>query len=168
VATKEALRNQLGMLAAAVLLAANVVVPLALGDVYPFTSAPMFRDTPQVYCNYHIHGPDGQPLPSERFLCHRIYDGNPVGYGVGVKPPKVLEEFGVAHDEATVREHISQQLATAENRGYDYVEVHQEVVGPVDASHVGVVRVDRWRIEVAQKAKESSDATTRAEKASGL
>ena len=38
-------------------------------------------------------GPGGEPLPSERFLCQRIYDGNPVGYGVGVKPPRVLEEF---------------------------------------------------------------------------
>ena len=141
-------RGLICMLAAAALLAANVVVPIAMGDVYPFTSAPMFRDAPRLYCNYRIHGPDGQPLPSERFLCQRIYDGNPVGYGVGVKPPRVLEEFGVAHDEATVRRHIGEQLASAENRGYAYVEVEQEVIGPVDERRIGVVRVDRWRIEI--------------------
>ena len=144
------------MLAAGGLLVANVVVPLAMGDVYPFTSAPMFRDAPQLYCNYRLQGPDGQPLPSERFLCHRIYDGNPVGYGVGLKPPRVLEEFGVAHDEATVRRHIGEQLAAAENRGFAYVDVEQEVIGPVDGGRIGVVRVDRWRIEVGPHQNASS------------
>lgn len=148
------------MAIAGLVLAANVVVPLALGDVYPFTSAPMFRDTPQVYCNYRVHGPDGQPLPSEQFLCHRIYDGNPVGYGVGVKPPPVLEQFGVAHDEATVRAHIAAQLAAAGNRGYPYVEVEQEVIGAVDGNRVGVLRVDRWRVEVNQAEPSAEVAAT--------
>jgi hypothetical protein len=159
VPSSTSLRSTLCLCAAGVLLAANVAVPLAMGDVYPFTSAPMFRDTPQVYCNYHIYGPDGEPLPSERFLCHRIYDGNPVGYGVGVKPPRVLEQFGAAHDEATVRRHIVDQLQTAENRGYAFVDVEQEVIGPLDERRVGVLRVDRWRIDVARPA-EGDEATT--------
>jgi len=151
-------RGWICMFAAGALLVANVVVPIAMGDVYPFTSAPMFRDAPQTYCNYRVFGPDGQPLPSERFLCHRIYDGNPVGYGVGVKPPRVLEEFGVAHDEETVRRHICEQLATAENRGYAFVDVEQEVIGPVEGRRVGVVRVDRWRIAVDAERSSGEEA----------
>ncbi len=42
--------------------AANVLVPITLGDVYPFTIAPMFRDAPQVYANYRVFAPDGSKL----------------------------------------------------------------------------------------------------------
>ena len=37
------IRPRLATAAAAALLAANVIVPFLWGDVYPFTSAPMFR-----------------------------------------------------------------------------------------------------------------------------
>src|SRR5437763_1160548 len=97
-------RSRIALAAVTLLLAANVVVPILWGDVYPFTSAPMFRDSPTECCNYQVYASDGQELPAEGWLLHLIYDGNPIGYGVGVCPPDIIEQqFGLAHDEAEVR-----------------------------------------------------------------
>jgi hypothetical protein len=139
-----------GPIAAAMLLAANVVVPLALGDVYPFTSAPMFRDNPQACCNYRVLGPDGTELPAEEWLCQRIYDGNPLGYGVGIEPPAVIEQcFGDVHSEEHIREHIRRLLAEPRHRELPYVEVVQEVIGPIDAERVGVTATNRFVVRRA-------------------
>ncbi len=140
-----------GPFAAAMLLAANVVVPLALGDVYPFTSAPMFRDNPQTCCNYRVLGPDGTELPAEEWLCQRIYDGNPLGYGVGIQPPAVIEQcFGDVHSEEHVREHIQRLLLEPRHRDLPHVEVVQEVIGPIDAERVGVVATHRFVVQRAE------------------
>src|SRR5437868_2220868 len=126
-------RSRLGISAAAALLLANIFVPLIWGDVYPFTSAPMFRDSPRQFCNYRIYAADGQELPAADWLVQRVYDGNPVGYGVGVRPPKVLEQrFGVVHDVATVRQHFRQQLGEPRHQQHAFVDVMQEVIGPID------------------------------------
>ena len=143
-------RSRAALVAVAVLLVANIVVPLLWGDVYPFTSAPMFRDCPQRCCNYRVIAADGSELSAEDWLVQRIYDGNPVGYGVGVRPPAVIEqEFGVIHDEATVWRHVQSQLALPRNREHAYVEVEQEVIGPQEGGRVGIVETHRWRIERA-------------------
>jgi hypothetical protein len=142
------IRSRWPVIVAGLLLAANVVIPLLGGDVYPFTSAPMFRDSPRQYCNYKVYAPNGEELPAENWRLNRVYDGNPVGYGVGIRPPAVLEQqFGVIHEEATVREHIARQFANPKNREYDFVDVVQETVGPVDGPHVGIIGSKRWRIE---------------------
>ena len=134
--------------AAALLLLANVVVPLVWGDVYPFTSAPMFRDAPRECCRYRVLAVDGRELPAEDWLLQRVYDGNPVGYGVGLRPPPVLEaEYGIIHDEATVRRHVERQFARSVNQGQQRVEIVQEVLGGVDGQRVGVVRCQRWQID---------------------
>jgi hypothetical protein len=137
------------LIAAGLLLAANVVLPLILGDVYPFTSAPMFRDCPSRCANYRIFAADGRELPASDWLLSRVYDGNPVGYGVGVKPSPVIEqEFGVIADEAQVRAHVQAQLARADHGSHAYVEVVQEVIGPhSETGCVGVIQTLRWRIE---------------------
>jgi hypothetical protein len=136
------------MLTAACLLVANIIVPLIGGDVYPFTSAPMFRDAPTQCCNYRVFAPDGIELKPEDWRLARIYDGNPVGYGVGVRPPEVLElEFGVVHDEATVRRHVERQFREPAKRNYEFIDVVQEVIGPTDGQHVGVTGSRRWRID---------------------
>jgi hypothetical protein len=141
-------RSQFALVAVALLLAANVLVPLVWGDVYPFTSSPMFRDTPTCCCNYHVYAPDGRELPAEDWLVQRIYDGNPVGYGVGICPPAVLEsEFGKVCDEKTVREHIIAQFKNPNNQNLSYVEVVQDHIGPIDSQHVGIVHTSRWRVE---------------------
>ena len=123
------------------------LLPIWIGDVYPLTSAPMFRDRPELYCNYRVYAPDGTLLPAEDFLVQRIYDGNPVGYGVGIQPPAVLERFGQERSEADVRAHIAQQLARPQNARYTFVDVEQEVIGATDAQRVGIVRTDRWRVQ---------------------
>jgi hypothetical protein len=140
-------QRSLGPIAAAVLLGANVLVPLVWGDVYPFTSAPMFRDNPRQCCNYRVLAPDGALLPAEAWHCQRVYDGNPLGYGVGICPPPVIErEFGQVHSEQQIREHIGRVLAEERHRGLPYVEVVQEVIGPVDAERVGVVATKRFLV----------------------
>jgi len=141
------LRSRLALIAAALLLLANVIVPLVWGDVYPFTSAPMFRDSPDQCCNYCVLGADGRELLADQWLVQRVYDGNPIGYGVGVRPPAVIErEFGVVHDEAAVRRHLERQLAEPGNQSHLSIEVVRQVIGPVDRQHVGVVRTEQWRI----------------------
>ena len=151
-------RDLLGVVAIGVLLAANAIVPLVCGDVYPFTSAPMFRDTPMQYAEYRVFDPAGNQLPSKHyalerqrsddpFLIGRVYDGNPVGYGVGIAPPPVLEqEFGVVHEEATVRRHIQQQLAQPANAKYPFVVVEQDVIGAIDSQRVGIEVSNRWKV----------------------
>lgn len=141
-------RTQFALIAVALLLAANIAIPLVWGDVYPFTSAPMFRDAPLCCCNYRVFAEGGRELPAEDWLVQRIYDGNPIGYGVGICPPPVLErQFGHICSEQTVREHIAAQFRNPRNQNLSWVEVVQEHIGPVDSQHVGIVRTDRWRIE---------------------
>jgi hypothetical protein len=137
-----------GPLAAGGLLLASVLVPLVWGDVYPFTSAPMFRDNPRQCCNFRVFAPDGTELPAEDWLCHRVYDGNPLGYGVGLQPPAIVErQFGAVCSESDLRRHFQEQLARPEYRRFEYVEIVQEVIGPVDEERVGVVETRRLRIE---------------------
>lgn len=129
-------------------LAAHVFVPLVWGDLYPFTSAPMFRDKPEKYCNYHVFAPDGTELPQEDWLVQRVYDGNPVGYGVGVTPPAVMEqEFGVVHAEQEVREHMVRRFKSLPSSSPDYVFVEQRTFGPTDAGTIGPLQTHRWKIQ---------------------
>jgi hypothetical protein len=135
------------MAAVAVLLAANVLVPMVCGDLYPFTSAPMFRDAPCQCCNYRVLAEGGAELPAAEWQVHRVYDGNPVGYGVGLRPPAVLEQsFGIVHDEAAVREHFKRQLARPEHAAHPSIVVVQERIGPVSSQRVGIVQTRQWRI----------------------
>src|SRR5437899_7626670 len=141
-------RSRLATTAAATLLVANILVPLIGGDIYPFTPAPMFRDSPSGCCNYQVFAADGRELHPQHWRLQRVYDGNPVGYGVGVRPPAILEmEFGVVHDAATVRQHVERQFHEPVNQGHEFVDVIQEVIGPTDRQHIGIVRRQRWRIE---------------------
>jgi hypothetical protein len=141
-------RSRIALAVTAILLAANMIVPAIWGDVYPFTTGPMFRDCPQRLCNYRVYWPAERELPAEHWLAQRIYDGNPSGYGVGLVPPDVLErQFGSVADEAAIRRHSERQLCLPANEATEYVEVVQEVVGPIDGQAIGVAAANRWRIE---------------------
>ena len=140
------LRHQAAVLAAGLVLAANCIIPLTMGDVYPFTTGPMFRDCPRQFCNYRIFDEMGNLLPSDHWLVQRVYDGNPIGYGVGVRPPQVLEQsFGVVHRREAIQEHVVAQLRRPEHRSIPMVEVVQEVIGPIDAQRVGPIKENRWK-----------------------
>ena len=74
-------RRDLLFIATFVLL--NVLIPLLIMDLYPFSRAPMFADAPQLYCDYQLFDPRGNALDVLDFGLHRNYWGNPVGEGVG-------------------------------------------------------------------------------------
>ena len=140
-------RSRVALAAAGLFLAANVVVPAIWGDVYPFTSAPMFREAPPQCCQYRVFDAAGQELPAENWLLQRVYDGNPVGYGVGLRPPEVLEqEFGVIPQEPEVRWHVERRFEDAMNRGCEQVEVERAVIGAIERGRVGGVEVRRWTV----------------------
>jgi hypothetical protein len=131
----------------AALVLANAVVPMIAGDVYPFTSAPMFRDSPSQCANYRVFAADGSELPADDWLVQRIYDGNPIGYGVGIRPPAVLEqEFSLAAGEAEICEHILKQLERPEHAKHAWVDVVQEVIGAIDGQRVGIIRTEQVRV----------------------
>jgi hypothetical protein len=156
------LKSPLPFVAVGIFLTAHIVVPLVWGDLYPFTSAPMFRDSPTQYCNYHVFAPDGSELPQEDWLVQRVYDGNPFGYGVGITPPAVIEqEFGAVHDGATVRAHLERQFTTVRNREYDLVDVQQEVFGPNDEGSIERMSVTRWHVHSSRDNPAGGQSTDR-------
>ena len=132
------------LLAIGLFVLANLILPPLFGDLYPFSSSPMFRDRPAAYCTYMVFGPDGVELPPADFGLHRNYDGNPDCVGVGRRPAPSLDRFGLVTGEAEVRAHVAKVLAGRPELAF--VEVVQEVVGPVDSERVGVVTVHRWRV----------------------
>jgi hypothetical protein len=133
-------------LASAVTFAAwTLVLPGVVGDLYPFTITPMFRDSPRLYCRYEVLDPQGVPLPLRDFELQRNYDGNPVGLGAGIKPSPSLDEFGTAPDETALKAHVARILGDRFS-GIPYVDVVQTVIGPVDAQHVGTIRESRLRV----------------------
>ncbi len=134
---------QLAFVAAFVIV--NLVMPVVVADLYPFTSAPMFRDQPRRYCNHYAFAPDGKEIPAERLSLQRIYDGNPTGLGVGIQPPPVLERtFGDVPDRETVETHVRTQLA--KHPDLDYVEIVQEIVES-DGEGGLAARENRWRVD---------------------
>ncbi len=136
-----------GVICLGLFLAAHCIVPLVWGDLYPFTSGPMFRDAPQQYCEYHFLDSEGKKHSAaewDHYLLFHAYDGNPVGYGVGLVPPPVLEqEFGVVHPESAVRRQIAGKHRSEEGVTRLTVVV-QEVIGPKPDGSVGVVQTNRF------------------------
>lgn len=123
----------------------NLTLPIVFGELYPFTIVPMFRDHPQLYCQYRVIGGDGAELPLHGFALHRNYDGNPVGFGTGIKPQYSLDEFGSAPDEQELRSHVS-RILNSRYPDMRFVDVVQTVIGPTDSRTVGVIRETRIRV----------------------
>lgn len=88
----------------------NLLAPLVIGEKYPFTISPMFCDQPEQYVTYEVYDPAGEPLDAESFGLHLVYDGNPPGFGMGIKPTPTLHEFGEMVDEVTVRNRVQAAL----------------------------------------------------------
>lgn len=88
----------------------HLLAPILLGERYPFTVSPMFSDQPSQYCTYEIFDSAGQNLDPELFGLHLVYDGNPPGLGMGIKPTPTLHAFGEFRDESTVRQHVQQVM----------------------------------------------------------
>ena len=125
--------------------ACSVLLPLVFGELFPFSSAPMFRDQPVVYCEYQVTGPKGAELSLKDFRLQRNYDGNPPGMGAGVIPEPSFDQFGKAPSVDMVRAHVEERLRTA-HPGLDYVDVRQRVIGSIDDDRVGVIRDETIRV----------------------
>jgi hypothetical protein len=148
-------RRRWELAAAGLFVLANLAVPLAVEDFYPFTTTPMFRDKPRYYSDYRVYDPrdiGGQavsPAELSTLGLQRTYDGNPRGLGVGRWPPETLDRFTETLDEQPEEEEVRRQVA---NRlrllpNLPAVDVVQEIVGPLENGNVGVVRSRRWHIE---------------------
>lgn len=130
-----------------VILLANLLGPLVVGERFPFTISPMFRQEPTCYCEFTVRGPDGSELPLAQFALQRVYDGNPVGLGVGIQPPPTLDEFG----RVPVREELLEHLAALPASAWQdlpYVEVEVTAIGDLDGRRVGKIEDRSFRVRV--------------------
>ena len=84
----------------------SVAAPFLLGEMYPVTVSPMFCDKPTQCCTYRIVGHDGHEVDPELFGLHLVYDGNPVGLGMGIKPTPTLHDFGEVPGISEVEDHV--------------------------------------------------------------
>ena len=64
----------------------NLIGPIVLGERFPFTISPMFCDEPACYCEYFVTDANGREIDLASLKLQRVYDGNPVGLGVGIQP----------------------------------------------------------------------------------
>jgi len=88
----------------------QLLAPLIVGEVYPFTISPMFSDQPDCYATYQVFDGSDQELDASRFGLHLVYDGNPPGFGVGICPRPTVHGFGEVCDRDTVSGHVRQMM----------------------------------------------------------
>lgn len=94
------------MIAVILFVAINLFAPLIVGELYPFTVSPMFRDQPSEYCTYQLFDDAGNELELEKFGLHLIYDGNPPGLGMGIEAEPTLHKFGEVPELDVVVNHV--------------------------------------------------------------
>lgn len=135
---------QLAMVTAFIII--SLIAPPFVGEVYPFTNSPLFRDQPELYTLYAVYDEEGRKLPPENYGVQLNYDGNPPGLGVGIVPPETVNLFGMVADEADVRRQVQDHLNKSTRK---VVIVEQRVYGAFDDQRVGQIegRTRRWRIE---------------------
>ncbi len=125
------------------------VVPLVTTELYPFSRAPMFADSPRQYCAYAVITPAGlrltEPKELTPFGLQRNYWGNPLGVGVGFEPAESADVFGAVAARERATEVVAEHLKHFPD--LKYVDVEQSVVGPTDADHVGVLGTARCRVD---------------------
>src|SRR5262249_20704760 len=126
-------RGRKELLAVALFALLNVVLPLWLVDLYPFSRAPMFADAPLQYCEYHVLDPKGEALSSRDFGLQRNYWGNPIGVGVGFRPPESADQFGQVALQTEVTEMVRRRLVNFAN--LPFVDVRQDVIADQDGQH---------------------------------
>ncbi len=90
----------------------NLLAPFVVGEMYPFTISPMFRDQPEQYCTYQLFDDAGNELDRKPFGLHLVYDGNPPGLGMGIESRARLHKFGEVPDLETVVAHIEKAAST--------------------------------------------------------
>ena len=120
---------------------AFAVVPLLTTELYPFSRAPMFADAPQQYCEYAVITPDDRLTDTKDLIpfgLQRNYWGNPLGVGVGFKPPPTVDDFGKVARLQQVIEEVTPRLRQFPQ--WESVAVEQSLIGAMDPNPVGVVQ----------------------------
>ena len=100
----------------------NLVAPLVIGEVFPFTISPMFSDQPSEYCVYRVFDQDDQLIDNEPFNLHLVYDGNPPGLGMGIRAQPTLHGFGETVTLERLKSHVETKLAGMPEREFVTVE----------------------------------------------
>ena len=96
-----------------IFVATCLLIPAYWGELFPFTSAPMFRDRFSGYTEVIVRRADGERLPSKSLRLHWNYDGNPVGFGAGRIPIPARIPFGEMPSDDEIRKHVSDALDEA-------------------------------------------------------
>jgi len=131
----------------------NLIGPMVVGEMYPFTISPMFSDQPSEYCVYEVFDENGQPLDGEPFGLHLVYDGNPPGLGMGIQAQPTLHGFGETATVDQVRSHVQKKLTEMPER--KFVTVKRSLVRCVD--HCPAETVIELKVERLAGAVESQE-----------
>jgi hypothetical protein len=100
------------LIAICVFVVVNLFAPFLVGEMYPFTVSPMFRDQPSQYCTYELLDENGNQLELEPFGLHLVYDGNPPGLGMGIEAAPRLHGFGEVPEFDLVIEHVRSKASS--------------------------------------------------------
>ena len=71
----------------------------------------MFSDQPAEYAVYEVFDANGDSLDLEPFGLHLVYDGNPVGLGMGIKAAETMHGFGEVPPLEELKTHVADKLA---------------------------------------------------------
>lgn len=136
-------RERFELIAIISFLTINLLGPFVIGEVFPITISPMFRDQPQFYCDYRVTDHEGDEQPLHRFKLHRVYDGNPPGLGVGRVPRETLNRM--SYRATLVEIETAVMTALNEHPEIEYVIVEQSVFAQVGNSIGQVEETARWK-----------------------
>jgi len=114
------------LIAVALFVVVNLFAPLVVGEMYPFTVSPMFRDQPKQYCTYQLFDESGNEIDVEAFGLHLVYDGNPPGLGMGIEAFPRMHEFGEVPEMTDVIDHVRSLLDI--HSQYSQIRICQSVV----------------------------------------
>jgi hypothetical protein len=133
----------------------HLVAPLVIGERYPFTISPMFCDSPAECCTYTVTDADGTALDEELFNLHLVYDGNPPGLGMGIKPTETLHAYCRPCQQQEVTDHVRTIMK------------RDGIAGPVTVSRRHLFHqdykiaeaTDQWQVSVDTSNQEASADT---------
>lgn len=127
-----------------VFLAVLLLVPIGIVDFYPISSAPMFNEEPQVYCDYLVCDAAGKELPLEWFHLQRNDNGNPPGFGHGIVPRWSVDRLGKIPSQEEILDAVRAGMKERQIAGPLVVE--WLAIGDLDGNRVGVVQAHKMTV----------------------
>ena len=136
-------RGRAGLRFAGLVLLLNLVIPLFVPDLYPFSTMPMFSSSPERISRVRVFGPQGEELNPYLFRLNTENFANPAPR-IGVVFPASFDSTE-ALDWAGVEPVVQGQLVAL---GLEFVDVEHVVFGPKPGTQtVAPVLVERRRIQ---------------------